>query len=304
MKEKQTYPALLILSGPTASGKSSLAESIAEAYKIPIISADSRQIYKYFNIGTAKPDPAILKKLDYEMIDIIEPEESFSAGKFAREAARLIRDKYRHKPVVMIAGGTGFYIEALLKGLPDIPEIDEEIDKKWNNALETDGLQFLQEQIKTADPEYHSHGDLSNPQRLLRALKIVQQTGRSIFSFSPVPVLPHTPVLLEVAIRHEREELYRRIDQRVDRMVEKGLVEEVENLLIHRDTPAMRTVGYRELLPYFDGKISLEEALGKIKQHSRNYAKRQWTWFRKHGQWEWIRPDEKDLIKKWLQKIL
>lgn len=304
MKGKDKFPALLFLSGPTGSGKSALAEQLASEFDLPIISADSRQIYRYFNIGTAKPEKEILDTHRYEMIDILEPEEKFSAGMFARRTKMLIEQKYRSFPVIIIAGGTGFYISALLEGLPDIPAITPETDRKWEDYHTTQGLQAVQEQIRKKDPLFYRKGDTKNPRRLLRALKVIDQTGQSILSYTPRPVLRQTTPRLELAIHDDRPHLYEKINRRVDVMVEKGLVEEAESLLRFRETPAMRTVGYRELLPFFDGKISQAEAVDKIKQHSRNYAKRQMTWLRKHGDWQWIEPGDADMPRHWIRSLL
>lgn len=304
MKGKEKFPALLFLSGPTGSGKSALAEALAAEYDLPIISADSRQIYRYFDIGTAKPDRKTLDKLDYEMIDILEPEEKFSAGKFIRKATDLIEKKYKSAPVVIVAGGTGFYISALSEGLADIPDITPETDKKWDEYYASHSTTDLLEEIRKRDPLFHEKGNIRNPQRLLRALKVIDQTGRSLLTYTPRPLLKQPFPRLEIAIRHERKELYKRIDRRVDIMIEKGLVEEAERLLKYRGTPAMRTVGYRELIPYFDEEIPLEEAIDKIKQHSRNYAKRQMTWLRKHGNWQWIEATDSAPAREWIQSFL
>jgi len=300
LKGKDPFPALLLISGPTGSGKSALAESLSAEFDLPILSADSRQVYRYFEIGTAKPDKEILQALPYEMIDILEPEEKFSAGKFAARAADLIEHKYRSSPVVIIAGGTGFYISALLEGLADIPDIVPEMDQKWDQFYAEEGLPGLQRKIKQIDPLFYEKGNLENPQRLIRALKVADQTGKSLLNYEPVPFLRKTTPRLEIAIQHERPVLYERINQRVDKMVEHGLIEEAENLLKYRDTPAWRTVGYRELLPYFDGETPLKEAIEKIKQHTRNYAKRQMTWFHKHGNWQWITPGDDARIREWI----
>lgn len=304
MKGKDKFPALLFLSGPTGSGKSALAEHLAGEYDLPIISADSRQIYRYFNIGTAKPEKEILDAHRYEMIDILEPEEKFSAGMFARQAVTLIEEKYKTFPVIIVAGGTGFYISSLLEGLADIPDITSETDEKWDKYYVSHSPAELLEEVQKKDPLFYEKGDIRNPQRLLRALKVIDQTGRSLLTYTPRPLLKQPFPRLEIAIRHDREELYRRIDHRVDLMIGKGLVKEAESLLKYRDTPAMRTVGYRELLPFFDGKISLAEAVDKIKQHSRNYAKRQMTWLRKHGDWQWIESNDKDAARQWIRLFL
>jgi len=300
LEKKERIPALLILSGPTASGKSSLAESLALEYGFPIISADSRQIYRGFDIGTAKPSSSTLSKVHYEMIDILEPYEKFSAGKFARQAAELIYGALKEKRIIIITGGTGFYISALTEGLANIPGIETRIDQKWDRILANQGLPYLQKEIGKLDPRYAAAGDLQNKNRLLRAIKIADQTGQSILDYSPQPFLkPYHPVGY-FAIHRDREDLYHRINARVDQMIESGLVEEVRRLLHHRDCPAMNTVGYKELIPYLELKIPLEEAVENIKQHSRNYAKRQMTWLRRNKSWNWIDVKNPQPLREWI----
>lgn len=304
MNKNERIPALLIISGPTASGKSTLAEALARQYDLPVISADSRQVYRYFDIGTAKPSPEIRADINYEMIDILEPKERFSAGKFAEKASHLIQNTYQNKPIIIIAGGTGFYISALINGLADIPEISSEIDQKWDSILETEGLQYLQKHIARIDPLFLEKGDLDNPRRVLRALKITDQTGRSIFDYQPQSLLHHSHPTGYFVIHHDRAILYDRINHRVDQMIEHGLVEEAYSLLKYQDYPAMRSVGYQELLPYFKAQVSLAEATDKIKQHSRNYAKRQLTWLRKHHDWTSITPKNSQPVTDWIEKNL
>lgn len=304
MIKNEKIPALLIISGPTASGKSTLAESISFQYGIPILSADSRQIYQGFDIGTAKPSKSTLRTHRYELIDILEPEEKFSAGQFSERAAYLINHVYSSEPVIIIAGGTGFYIKALMKGLADTPEVIPEIDKKWDQLWEEQGIEQLQKEIENRDPVYTKKGDVNNPHRLLRALKIKDQTGKSIYDYTPKSLLQHQHPTLYIGLHHERPVLYQRIEDRVDEMLEQGLVDEVRSLLPYRNAPAMQTVGYRELLPHLDGLISLDDAVDKIKQHSRNYAKRQGTWMRKHGPWNWITADDTSMVSDWLSRYL
>lgn len=304
MIKKAQLPALLIIGGPTASGKSRLAEDLAYQHDLPVISADSRQIYRGLDIGTAKPSKAVLNTIRYEMIDICAPHEVFSAGKFAEMAARLIQVKYHHEPVIVITGGTGFYISALMDGLAQIPAINPETDQKWNLLLESQGLNAVQEAMKKIDPLFMKRGDSANPHRLLRAAKIADQTGRSIYEYVPQSPLPGHYQSGWFAVQHEREILYDRINRRVDQMIRDGLVEEVRGLLPYREEPALESVGYRELLPYFDNEISLPEAVTKIKQHSRNYAKRQLTWMRKRDRWNWIHPNDTDSVQDWLKNHL
>lgn len=304
MNKNGNIPALLILSGPTASGKSTLAESLAMEYNLPVISADSRQVYRKFDIGTAKPSLDIRSRVRYEMIDILDPEEPFSAGKFAKRAAKLIDHKYRDEPVIIIAGGTGFYIKALIDGLADIPEISPDIQLKWDKKWQDKGIEFLQKEIEILDPVYIQKGDLYNPHRLLRALKVIDQTGLSIYDYEPESFLTRKHPIVYFSLHHDRKDLYDRINQRVDDMINQGLVEEVRSLLPYQNSPAMRTVGYKELISYFQGQVNLRDAIEKIKQHSRNYAKRQVTWLKKHGDWTWIDPPGTEQVRVWIEQYL
>lgn len=304
MDKNGNIPALLILSGPTASGKSTVAESLAMQYDLPIISADSRQIYRKLDIGTAKPSLDVQSQVRYEMIDILNPEEHFSAGKFARQAASLINHKYRDEPVIILAGGTGFYITALLDGLAETPDISPEINIKWDIKWQKGGIDFLQKEVEILDPLFFHKGDIQNPHRLLRALKVADQTGQSIYDYSPQSLLARDHPTAYFSMHHERQDLYERINRRVDDMIDEGLIEEVRTLLPYQKSPAMRTVGYKELIPYFHNQVTLEEATEKIKQHSRNYAKRQMTWLRKHGTWDWISPTDINQVREWVKQYL
>ncbi|WP_236980249.1 tRNA (adenosine(37)-N6)-dimethylallyltransferase MiaA [Membranihabitans maritimus] len=304
MTKKGNKPDLLIISGPTASGKSSLAESLALSYQLPIISADSRQVYKGMNIGTAKPHHEVLSTIDYHLIDILEPNQTYAAGKFNQNVFELLDGELSSLPLVIIAGGTAFYIQALIEGLADIPDIRPEILSKWNDIWQKKGIQYLQNMLKEQDPEYSHWADMENPHRIIRALTILDQTGKSITQFQKGRRLKGSYSYKEFAIHRERSDLYHRINERVDNMVKEGLIEEVKSLSPYFNYEALNTVGYKEVIQFFKGEKSKDEAIAKIKQHTRNFAKRQMTWFRKHGNWEWINPGEDKPLHEWIKTRL
>lgn len=304
MVEKENKPSILIISGPTASGKSSIAEQLAIDYNLPIINADSRQIYRSMNIGTAKPPPSILQQIDYHLIDILDIHERYSAGRFCRDTRELLENKLSHHPIVIICGGSDFYIQALINGLAETPAISKNIKEKWQQAYQSKGITFLQEQLLQLDPNYFQKIDQQNPHRLLRALMVIDQSQKSLSEFETSPSILDAYTVGHFAVQRERAELYQRINMRVDQMIDEGLINEVHQLRSFQHTVALDTVGYREILDYFDGHFDLLYAIDKIKQHSRNYAKRQLTWLRKNTSLQPINPNNIQPLRTWIQEKL
>ncbi len=278
MSEKKK---ILILSGPTAVGKSDLALGLAEVMDTPIISADSRQVYKHLDIGTAKPNAEVRKKLPHKLIDILELDQSITAGKWARMAKALIDDQ----PQALIVGGTAFYIKSLVEGLDDFPDVESDVVKDLNQELEESGLDALVEDLQKEDPLYYDQVDKNNPHRVIRALSVIRSTGKPFSHYMGRSQRESPYLFVPVALMRSREVLYERINQRVDQMMSEGLLEEVEGLLPYRDYQSLQTVGYQEFMPYFDGQIKLDEAVALVKRNTRRYAKRQMTWFRNQGSW-------------------
>lgn len=270
---------LIVIAGPTASGKTSLAIELAQKSGAQIFNADSRQFYRLMNIGTAKPGPAEQKAVKHHFIDILDPQEDYSAGRFATDISAALTEYFRHRDVAILTGGSGLYINAALYGFDDLPEVPSEIRQKWRHILEQDGLEKLQQALKTADPEYAQQVDMQNPQRVQRALEVIDAGGRPFSSFRQKKTVQRPFETTLVLLWPERKILYDHINQRVDSMIREGLVNEVSALLKFRHHNALKTVGYSEIFSYLDGNMSLEEAVDKIKQHTRNYAKRQYTWF-------------------------
>jgi tRNA dimethylallyltransferase len=288
---------VIIITGPTGSGKTELAVQLALHFNTSIISADSRQCFRELNIGVAKPTPLQLSEVKHYFISSLSIQEEVNAAVFESMALQCCEEIFLRQDVVVMCGGTGLYIRAFREGLDEIPWIDEGIRKKIRDQYLENGLEWLQGAIKNEDPLFYAAGEITNPQRIMRALEVVQSTGRSIISFRNHPKKQRPFRILEFAIRLPRKELYRRIDQRVDDMMEAGLLDEVKKLLPYQHLNALQTVGYTELFEYLQGRSSLGDAVSLIKQNTRHYAKRQITWLNKNENLIWLEND-------YLQKIL
>ena len=286
MKQKK----LIIVTGPTASGKTSIAIQLAQHFCTEIISADSRQCFKELNIGVAKPSPAELALVKHHFINSHSVHDNVNAATFASYAHHALENIFSEKDVAIMAGGTGLYIKAFVEGLDEIPEIPEQLRRDIRTEFEDKGMSWLQEQVRTRDPLYYSSGEIQNPQRMMRALEVVLSTGQSIKEFqTKQEVHDHAFIIEKFGIEVARETLYNNINVRVDQMMDAGLEAEARSLLPLRHLNALQTVGYSELFEYFDGTCTLSEAREKIKQHTRHYAKRQLTWLRKDVSIHWVR---------------
>ncbi len=290
MKEKQC----IIVAGPTAIGKTAEAIRLAKLYNTSIISADSRQCYRELRIGVARPTEDELKEVKHYFIANHSITENVSAATFAKEASAYLDEIFEGHDVAIVCGGTGLYIKALVEGLDDIPPIPDEIRAEAIRLYKEKGIDALRNKLLELDPSFAGRGDIDNPQRMMRALEVVVSSGRSIFDFHKsvdssqftVNSQPSTVNRQQILFTYNildlpREVLYERINKRVDKMIEEGLEDEVRSLIAHKDLTALQTVGYKEFFDYFDGKCTREEAIEKIKQHTRNYAKRQITWFKR-----------------------
>jgi tRNA dimethylallyltransferase len=284
---------VIIITGPTASGKTDLAIRVAHHFQTSIISADSRQCFRELNIGVAKPGIAQLESVRHEFINSHSIHEEVNAAIFESLALKWCDEYFYSRDIVVMTGGTGLYIKAFREGLDEIPPAREGVRKNILQLYEEKGLDGLKEMIRIADPAYSKVGELSNPQRVMRALEVVSSTGRSILSFRNGQKTQRPFRILEFAIRLTRQELYRRINTRVDQMMEVGLLEEVNSLFPYRQLNALQTVGYTELFDYLQGKSDLEESINHIKQNTRHYAKRQLTWLNRNKDLVWL--DEPDL---------
>lgn len=288
---------VIIIMGPTASGKTDLAISVARHFNSSIISADSRQCFRELNIGVAKPSQAQLEQVEHLFVNSHSIQESVNAAIFESLAIQWCNEIFSTQDTVVMSGGTGLYIKAFCEGLDEIPFIDERTRKKITDHYSALGINWLKESIRQADPLFYSSGEMSNPQRMMRALEVIESTGRSIISFRNQQKKQRAFRILEFAIRMPRKDLYSRINQRVDTMMQSGLLEEVNSLLPYQHLNALQTVGYTELFEHFGGKYSLEESISLIKQNTRQYAKRQMTWLNKNEKLVWLEEDALEKIR-------
>jgi tRNA dimethylallyltransferase len=289
-------PTLIVIAGPTASGKTAMAIELAKHYKTVIVSADSRQFYREMSIGTAKPTDAELAAAQHYFINSHSITETLSAGDYEKQSLYLIDELFKTNDKVILVGGSGLFIRAVTEGFDEFPDAKPGIREKLNDELIEKGLSWLQEKLKLADPLYYEQVDLDNPQRVIRALEVFESTGKPYSSYRKSAVNRRPFNIIKFGLNLPREVLYQRINQRVDDMVKQGLVEEVRTLLPYRHLNALNTVGYSELFDYFDGKTDLNTALDLIKQNTRRFAKRQLTWFRKDGDIIWVQADKKESV--------
>lgn len=294
-------PTLIVIGGATASGKTAAAIWLAREFGTEIVSADSRQFYREMHIGTAKPSPAERAMAPHHFIDSLSVNDDYSVGDFERDALKVLDQIFQRRDTAILTGGSGLFIKAVCEGLDTFPAISEATKNQISAGEQKGGLSWLQTQLAMLDPTYFAKVDRQNPARLRRALEVSLESGMPYSSFlekekSPRPFRP-----LYILLELPRAELYARIDARVEAMIGAGLEAEARALLPWRHRPALRTVGYEEWFDFFDGKISRDEAIEKIKQHSRNYAKRQATWFRKNGAWTAFHPDERDEMLRFIR---
>lgn len=291
-------PRVYIIVGPTAVGKTSVAIELAQRLGTSIVSADSRQCYKEMSVGTAKPTKDELQLVRHYFIDAFPISRTLSAADYEALALQYLDEIFVANSNAVVCGGTGLYIKALCEGLDAMPETDTLIANQTEAAYKEHGLEWLQQSIQAEDPEFYKTGEIQNPARMLRALSFIRTTGKSIVHYRTAQKKSRPFEIVKVGLEMPREELYSRINKRVDAMMAHGLVAEVEGLLPHRDNKNLQTVGYTELFDYLLGECTLDEAVDKIKQHTRNYAKRQMTWFKKDKEIKWLNADDPDLVNR------
>ena len=297
MTSPPTNKLLVVIAGPTASGKTEVGVKVAKHYNSEVISADSRQVYKRMQIGTARPLPEELEGVPHHFIGFLDINKEFSAGKFAEEANKKIKELFVKHNVLFVVGGSGFYIDALIFGMDDIPKINPEIRAQINKDWGKYGLEYLQKKVKKIDPVLYQQIDIQNPMRLIRAIEVYNQTGKPLSFFQKTQrKKPQYPTLF-IGLQWDRELLYHRINKRVDSMINDGLIKEVEGLYDYRQLNALQTVGYSELFDYLEGEINLETAIALIKRNTRRYAKRQLTWLRKYSDIRWFHPKNDEMVK-------
>ena len=287
---------VIVIAGPTAVGKSGIGIEVAKHLNTEIISADSRQCYREMKIGVARPSNDQLSQVKHHFIASHSIHDKVNAAVFENYALEKATDIFKFSDYVVMVGGTGLYIKAFLEGMDPIPEVPENIRNDITEQYFQYGLNWLQDEVKKNDPLFYKTGEIQNPQRLMRALEVVKATGRSIIDYRKGEKAKRNFEVQKVALELPKELLYRNINTRVDQMVEEGLVEEVQSLYKFRHLTALQTVGYKEIFDYLDGKISLAEAIEQIKVNTRQYAKRQLTWFKKDKEYQWLPPDENAVI--------
>ena len=283
---------LIVIVGPTGSGKTDVSIRLARHFCAPVLSTDSRQMYKGMPVGTAQPTEEQLNAAEHHFIASHDITDNLSCGEYETQALALLADLFSRHNCVVAVGGSGLYVRALCEGMDDLPQADEALRAALSQRLALEGVTALAEELRVLDPAYYEEVDRSNPARVLRALEVCRQTGRPYSELRTGTRRERDFGIVKIGIDMPREELYGRIDRRVDQMLADGLEAEARALYPYRKLNALQTVGYKEFFDYFDGKTSLEEAVALIKRNSRRYAKRQLTWFRRDPEIRWFRPDQ------------
>lgn len=291
-----TKKTTIIIAGPTAVGKTSVAIEVAKHFNTEIISADSRQCYKELNIGVARPAEEQLKEVKHHFIASHSVHEKITAVDFEKLALQKVSEIFLKHDVAVMVGGTGLYIKAFCEGMDEIPEVPEEIRNEIIYGYKKNGLEWLQQQLKKSDPEFYKIAEIKNPNRLMRALEVFTATRISILDFRKGKKVKRNFDLIKVALELPKEQLHYNIEMRVDNMLKQGLIEEAKSFIPYRHLNALQTVGYKELFDYFDGDYDLEHAVELIKKNTRKYARRQVTWFRKNAEFKWMKPDANELL--------
>lgn len=282
---------LIVVAGPTASGKTAVSFALAQQLNTHIISADSRQFYKELTIGTAVPDIHMLRTVPHHFIHSLSIHQPYSAGQYEKDALALTEELFVARPHLILSGGSGLFIKAVCEGLDAFPDVPSAISQALQEEWKANGMDGLISELKRSDPAYAKIVDIKNPRRVMRALAVIRSGNKPYSAYLTASKAERPFVPLYYCLDLPRETLYRRIDERVGEMISAGWIGEAETLYPYRHLPALQTVGYSELFEFFEGKYSLDETVARIQQHTRNYAKRQMTWFRKYGSWRFIHPD-------------
>lgn len=298
MNSKKT---LIVLIGPTGVGKTDLSIKIAEKYNSPIISADSRQLYSELKIGTAAPAEEYLKRVKHYFVGTLKLTDYYSAAQYESDVISLLEELFKGNDTILLTGGSMMYIDAICKGIDDIPTVDNDTRRMMMEKYEKEGLEKLCAELKLLDPEYYSIVDLKNPKRVIHALEICYMTGKTYTSFRTGNKKQRPFDIIKIGLCREREELYERINRRVDIMINDGLVDEVKSVYQYRNLNSLNTVGYKEIIQYLDGNCTLDFAIEKIKQDSRIYSRKQMTWFKRDNEITWFHPDNEEEIMNFIE---
>lgn len=293
---------LIVITGPTAVGKTDLCMEIAGRFDIPIINADSRQLFRELRIGTASPTPEQLAKVRHYFVGTLNIGDYYSASMYEQDVMTLLGQLFKTSDYALLSGGSMMYIDAVCNGIDDIPTVDEKTRTLMKRRLAEEGLEKLVEELRRIDPEHYEVVDRQNPRRVVHALEICHMTGQTYTSFRKAEKKQRPFEIIKIGLNREREELYNRINRRVDSMMEQGLLKEAEEMLPYRQANALNTVGYKELFSYFDGIWELDEAVERIKGDTRRYARKQLTWFKRDQQMKWFHPDEQEQIMKYISE--
>lgn len=291
---------LIVVVGPTASGKTDLSIALARHYNAPIISTDSRQVYKGLPIGTAYPSDEQLQAVEHHFIAELELTEEFNCGEYEQRALERLETLFETYDTVVAVGGSGLYVRALCDGMDNLPQADAQLRESLMARLQSDGVEPLAEQLKQLDPEYYEVVDRQNPARVMRALEVCITSGCKYSELRKGERKERDFKIVKVGVTMPREQLYDRVNRRVDLMIDAGLEAEARAVLPYRHCNSLKTVGYSEMFDYFDGEITLEQAVELIKRNTRHYAKRQLTWFRRDADVEWFNPTDKEQIIKYI----
>ncbi len=294
---------LIVITGPTAVGKTRLCIDIAKHFDIPIINADSRQIYKELKIGTARPTDEEMREVKHYFVGTLSLDDYYSASLYEQQVLTLLEEQFMTHDFALMSGGSMMYIDAVCNGIDDIPTIDDGTREAMKRRLQEEGLEKLCEELKQLDPEYYEIVDRQNPKRVVHALEICTMTGQAYTSFRKREQKRRPFRIVKIGLNRERTELYDRINARVDEMMANGFLKEAAGLYERKDLNALNTVGYKELFDYFEGRWTLKEAIERIKGNTRRYARKQLTWYKKDKQMKWFHPDQKeDIINYILSK--
>lgn len=294
---------LIVIVGPTGVGKTSLCLDIAERLDTYIINADSRQIFKEIPIGTAAPTKEEQKRAKHFFVGKLHINDYYNASMFENEVIGLLDDLFLNKDYIIMSGGSMMYVDAVCNGIDDIPSVDDNIRRQVKSVYETEGLDTIKSKLEELDPEYFSVVDKNNPKRLIHALEICLSTGKTYTSFRTYTKKERPFRIIKIGLNREREELYSRIDKRVDEMIASGLIEEAWRMYPHRMLNSLNTVGYKELFDYFDGKCTLDEAVFKIKSNTHKYCRKQLTWFKRDKDMRWFAPDNVEEIINYINSF-
>ena len=291
---------LIVITGPTAVGKTDLCLDIAQKLDIPIINADSRQLFKELRIGTAAPTTEQLARVRHFFVGTLHLTDYYSASMYEQDVMSLLADLFQKSDYALLSGGSMMYIDAVCNGIDDIPTVSNDIRLTLKQRLTKEGLPALVEELRKLDPEHYAIVDRQNPRRVVHALEICHMTGRTYTSFRKAEKKQRPFTIIKIGLNRDREELYQRINLRVDAMMKEGLLKEVEELREYRELNALNTVGYKELFDYFDGRWPLSEAVERIKGNTRRYARKQLTWFKRDQKMRWFHPNEKQNIMTYI----